>query len=65
MITLFGCAHFSNFVSLLFYPTEVKQLKCAMLGAFTVFKNLDAALVAIRLLVKKNSCGVQSACAVF
>ena len=36
MITLFGCAHFFNFVSFLLYPTEVKRLKCAMLGAFTV-----------------------------
>ena len=25
-----------NFVSFLLYPTEVKRLKCAMLGAFTV-----------------------------
>ena len=32
MITLFGGAHFFNFVSLLLYPTEVKRLKCAMLG---------------------------------
>ena len=37
MITLFGCAQFFNFVSFLLYPTEVKRLKCAMLGAFTVF----------------------------
>ena len=36
MITLFGCSHFFNFVSFLLYPTEVKRLKCAMLGAFTV-----------------------------
>ena len=36
MITLFGCAHFFNFVSFLLYTTEVKKLKCAMLGAFTV-----------------------------
>ena len=36
MITLFACAHFFNFVSLLLYPAEVKRLKCAMLGAFTV-----------------------------
>ena len=36
MITLFGCAHFFNFVSFLLYPTEVKRLKCATLGAFTV-----------------------------
>ena len=36
MITLFGCAHFFNFVSFLLYPTEVKRLKCAMLGAYTV-----------------------------
>ena len=26
MITLFGCAHFFNFVSFLLYPTEVKRL---------------------------------------
>ena len=37
MITLFGCAHFFNFVSLLLNPTEVKRLKCAMLEAFTVY----------------------------
>ena len=36
MITLFGCVHFFNFVSFLLYPTEVKRLKCTMLGAFTV-----------------------------
>ena len=36
MITLFGCVDFFKFVSLLLYPTEVKRLKCAMLGAFTV-----------------------------
>ena len=36
MITLFGYAHFLKFVSFLLYPTEVKRLKCAMLGAFTV-----------------------------
>ena len=36
MITLFGCAHFFNFVSFLLYPMLVKRLKCAMLGAFTV-----------------------------
>ena len=36
MITLFGCAHFFNFVSFLLYPTEVKRIKCPMLGAFTV-----------------------------
>ena len=36
MITLFGCAHFFNFVSVLLYPTEVKRLQCAMLGAFTI-----------------------------
>ena len=35
MITLFGCAHFFNFVSFLLYPTDVKRLKCAMLGAYT------------------------------
>ena len=34
MITLFGCAHFFNFVSYLLYPIEVKRLKCALLGAF-------------------------------
>ena len=37
MITFFGCVHFFNFVSFLLYPTEVKRLKCAMLGAFTVY----------------------------
>ena len=31
------CAHFFNFVSFLLYPMEVKMLKCAMLGAFTVY----------------------------
>ena len=36
MITLFGSVHFFNFVSYLLYPTKVKRLKCAMLGAFTV-----------------------------
>ena len=36
MITLFGYVHFFNFVSFLLYPTEVKRLGCAMLGAFTV-----------------------------
>ena len=36
MITLFCCAHLFNFVSFLLHPTEVKRLKCAMLGAFTV-----------------------------
>ena len=36
MITLFGCAHFFNFVSFLLYPVEAKRLKCAMLGAFIV-----------------------------
>ena len=36
MITLFGCAYFFNFVSFLLYPADVKRLKCAMLGAFTV-----------------------------
>ena len=36
MITLFGFTHFFNFVSFLLYPMEVKRLRCAMLGAFTV-----------------------------
>ena len=36
MNTLFGCAQFLNFVSFLLYPTEVKRLKCAILGAFIV-----------------------------
>ena len=36
MITIFGCAHFFNFVSFLLYTTEVKWLKRTMLGAFTV-----------------------------
>ena len=36
MITLFGCAQFFMFVSLLLYLTQVKMLKCAMLGAFIV-----------------------------
>ena len=36
MITLFGCTHFFNFVSFLLYPMEVKMLRCAMLGAFTL-----------------------------
>ena len=36
MITLFGCAHFFKFVSFLLYPMEIKRLRCAMLGAFTV-----------------------------
>ena len=38
MITLFGCTHFFNFVSFLLYSMEVKKLRCAMLGAFTVIK---------------------------
>ena len=36
MITLFRCEQFFNFVSFLLHPKEVKRLKCAMLGAFTV-----------------------------
>ena len=39
MITLFGCAHFFNFVSFLLYPTDDKRLKCVMLGAFTCTHN--------------------------
>ena len=42
MITLFGHAHFFNVVSFLLYPTEVKRLKCAMLGAFTVHTHLES-----------------------
>ena len=49
MITLFSCAHFFNFVSFLLYPTEVKRLKCAMLGAFTVI-NLHEYCIEIRML---------------
>ena len=37
MITLFGYAHFFTFLSFLLYQTEVESLKCAMLGAFTVY----------------------------
>ena len=36
MITLYECAKYFKSVSFLLYPTEVKRLKCAMLGAFTV-----------------------------
>ena len=32
MITLFGCAHFFNFVSFLLYPKEVKSLVCNARG---------------------------------
>ena len=39
MIALFSCEFIFNFVSFLLYPTEVKMLKCAMLGAFTVIPN--------------------------
>ena len=39
MITLFSSAHFFNFVSFLLYLREVRRLKCAMLGAFTVHTN--------------------------
>ena len=39
MITLFRCEQFFNFVSFLLYPMEVKRLKCAMLGVFTVHVN--------------------------
>ena len=44
MITLFGSAHFFNIVSFLLYPTDVKRLKCAMLGAFTVSQNAGVKL---------------------
>ena len=36
MITLFGSAKYFKFVSFLLYVMEVKRLKCAMLGAYTV-----------------------------
>ena len=36
MLTLFSSELFFKFVSFLLYLTEVKMLKCAMLGAFTV-----------------------------
>ena len=36
MITLFGGAKYFKFVSFLLYVMEVKRLKCAMLGAYTV-----------------------------
>ena len=52
MITLFGWAHFFNFVSFLLYPTDVKRLKCAMLGAFTVIELLLAFIVKSRSRVK-------------
>ena len=42
MITLFGCAHFFNFVSFLLYPMVAKRLRCAMLRAFTVCVCTDA-----------------------
>ena len=48
MITLLGCAHFFNFVSFLLYPTDVKRLKCAMLGAFTVLMKCICILRAAR-----------------
>ena len=49
MITLFGCTHFFNFVSFLLYPMEVKRLRCAMLGAFTV--SLLELLAHIKMLI--------------
>ena len=49
MITLFGYVHFFNFVSFLLYPTEVKRLRCAMLGAFTVNGVLLAGLLWLAL----------------
>ena len=36
MITLFSCGNIFKFASFLLYLKEVKRLKCAMLGAFTV-----------------------------
>ena len=39
MITLFSCENLFKFVSFLLYPTEVKRLKSAMLGAFTINSN--------------------------
>ena len=41
MFTLFGCAQLFNFVSFLLYPTEIKRLKCAMIGAFNVIRIID------------------------
>ena len=38
MITLFGGAKYFKFVSFLLYVMEVKRLKCALLGAYTVIK---------------------------
>ena len=37
MITLFSCDFFYKFVSIILYPREVKMLKWAMLGAFTIY----------------------------
>ena len=45
MITLFGCTHFFNFVSFLLYPMEVKKLRCAMLGAFTICTLLSGGML--------------------
>ena len=36
MTTLFSCGNIFKFASFLLYLMEVKRLKCAMLGAFTV-----------------------------
>ena len=55
MITLFDCAKCLKFVSFLLYATEVKRLKCAMLGAFTVIpfqKSPWNALCRNRILLK-------------
>ena len=44
MITLFGSLQFFSFVSFLLYPMEVKRLRNAMLGAFTVHILFDYCL---------------------
>ena len=52
LITLFDCAKYFKFVSFLLYPTEVKRLKCAMLGAFTV------------LIIRLAQCNLDLTCAI-
>ena len=36
MITLFGSSKYFKVVSFFIYAMEIKRLKCAMLGAFTI-----------------------------
>ena len=40
-LVLFASAKYFMFVSFLLYPTEVKRLKCTMLGEMLVRKNYD------------------------